>query len=991
MKQIKYLNKIGHSFIFVLFLLISSSAAYAQTTIKGKVTSLMDKEALIGVNIVVTGTSIGTISDASGNYTLTVPDDAKSLKFSYIGYNSETVAINGKTEINVQLIENIEGLNEIVVVGYGVQKKSDVTGAVISIDADKFADSPETNILQSLQGSMAGLRITVSGTDAEGASASMLIRGQNSITASNTPLIIIDGIPFSGGLSEVNPNDIKSIEVLKDASSAAIYGARGSNGVILITTKLGKEGEMKVSYDGSFSINNIAYLPDLMDGETFYRRKLEYGETFTVTEQENYDNKKFTNWIEEATQTGYKQNHNLSVSGGNENTKYFLSSSYTDVKGIAKNDNFNRLTMRVNIEQKLFEGAKLGTNTTIGFYDRSGLEADFSDASRMNPLGNPYNEDGSLKLTAWEDPNYAENPLNALNYINSDKTKRINTNNYIQIDIPFIEGLSYKLNTGYEYRSRLNQTYAGMNTYVGNQNNGMLEIFNEYEENWIVDNIVSYSHVFGKHSLFFTGLYSAQKEVLENNDIEAYNFPSDVLTYYQPNKALTTQTDADYTESAHLSQMLRVNYSFDSRYMLTLTARRDGYSAFGVNTKFGIFPSIAFGWNITNEKFLKSIETLNLLTNLKLRLSYGVNGNEAISPYSTLPNLFSKNYLTPDLQPAFGFYPKRLGNPNLGWETTKSFNLGVDFGLWNDRVYGIIDYYNSNTFDLLLDKTISPMNGDDYIRENIGETKNYGIEFQISSVNVKTGKFKWRTDFNIAHNKTEIVHIGLTDEQGNYIDDIASNWFIGEAIQVNYDYVFDGIWQENDDIASSHQPTAMPGDIKYKDVNDDGMISVDDKQIIGSRIPNFVAGLTNSFSYGNFTLSFLLNSVQGIMRRNLYYGTGQISFRVNSYDKNFWSPDNPNNEYPANVDRDVNPLDMNFYEDASFLRLQDISLSYKIPEKLLSKISAKNAVIYVNMKNAATWTKWTGLDPEFLAISPVNRQRSAPQVKSLLFGMRLSF
>lgn len=994
--------------LIVLFCVVGCSSAFAAThslpsgfddgntgnqqiEVTGTVKDAQTGETLPGINISVSGTTTGTITDANGHFSLKVNDLNLTLRFSSIGYTAVDVALKGRSVVDVLLQEDTQSIDEVVVVGYGVQKKSDVTGSVVSLNMEKLSERPSTNIIQALQGSMAGLTISVNGANADGSSTSMLIRGQNSITASNTPLIVLDGVPFSGEMTELNPNDIQSLEVLKDASSAAIYGARGSNGVILITTKTGKKGKTTVSYDNYFGFDEISQIPKLMDGSTFHMRKSEYGETFTALEQANYDAGKYTNWVKEATRMGFKNQHNVSISGANETARYFVSASLNDVKGVAKNDDFKRYTLRINFDLNLSKFARFGTNTSLGYYDRSGVKADFFDAFRMNPLGNAYNADGTIAMLAWEDPFYAINPLNALNYINNDQTKSINTNNYIQADIPFIKGLSYKLNTGYEYRTLLNQTYAGMNTYVGSQSNGQLELLTQYEENWLAENIVSYTNTFGKHAVFLTGLYSAQSESREINTTVGLSFPSDVLTYYQPDKAQSTQLNAAYRKSTHLSQMFRANYNFDSRYLLTLTVRRDGYSAFGDNKKFGTFPSVAVGWNLTNERFAKSLEWLELVNTLKLRLSYGANGNEAISPYSTLPSLSSRDYLSPDFKPLFGFYPQKLGNPSLGWETTKSLNAGLDFGLWKNRLTGLIELYWSTTTDLLLDKTISPINGDTYIRENIGETKNKGIEFQISSVNIKKSDFSWRTDFNVAHNQTEIVNVGLTDENGNFINDIASEWFIGQSIKVNYDYVFDGIWQTGDDIANSPQPTAFPGYIKYKDVNQDGLISPLDKQVIGSRSPSLVAGMTNTFTYNNFSLSFLLNAVNGITYRNLLYGTGQVSFRINSYDKNFWSATNPTNEYPANIDGNVNPLGMDFYEDASFIRLQDLSFSYKVPEDLLKKISFSKAEVFVNLKNMATWTKWKGLDPEFLAISPVNQQRATPQVKSYIFGIRFSF
>ncbi|WP_321343118.1 TonB-dependent receptor [uncultured Draconibacterium sp.] len=965
--------------ILALFLL-TVTTGFAQ--VNGTVTDQASGEPLPGVSIMIKGTITGTVTNFNGEYTLKAnPGD--SLQFSFIGYKPISVKVGNNPVIDVRLEENLQELDEVVVVGYGVQKKSDVTGSVVSFNTEEIEDRPQVNILQSLQGSMAGFRVSIDASNAEGASANMMIRGQNSITASNTPLIILDGVPYSGRMSELNPNDISSIEVLKDASSAAIYGARGANGVILITTKLGKKGSMQVSYEGYYSIDKVGNIPDMMDGETFAMRKEEYGETFTVTEEESIAMGRSTDWIDIATQTGQKQQHNLSLRGGNDKTKYFISTVYNDAKGIAKNDMFKRLTIRLNMEHLLSSWIKFGTNTMLGRYDRSGYRSSFSRAFTMNPLGIPYNEDGSIAMLAWEDAFFAENPLNPLNAKSEEITRRVNTNNYFQFDFPFLKGLSYKLNTGYEFRNLLSQRYDGRDTYDGYLANGILRTNNAYEENWIIENILSYNKTIGKHNIFLTGLYSAQQEQDKYNNIYATNFPNDVMTYYQPNKASSLEAYAGLTQTNHISQMLRANYGFDSRYLITATIRRDGYSAFGSNKKFGLFPSLALGWNMMNESFFKNVDFLQKVDVLKLRLSYGKNGNEAISAYSTLPSLASKNYLTADLTSAFGFYPNKLGNPSLGWETTESINTGVDFTLFGNRVRGLLDMYWSTTSDLLLDKTISSINGVDNIRENIGQTKNRGIEFQISSVNISSNDFTWTTDFNISSYKTSIENIGLTDDDGKYIDDIASEWFIGQPVSVNYDYVFDGIWQEDDDIANS----AQPGDIKYKDVNDDGEITPDDKQIIGSRIPDFVAGLTNSFVYKNFKFSFFLNSVYGVTMPNRLYETGVNSFRQNSFNKNFWSVDNPNNEYPANVDRDVNPMDMNFYRDASFLRLQDVTFSYTFPQQLCEKLTLNGAEIYLNLKNMATWTKWTGLDPEF---SDWNNQYATPQVKSVLIGLRVN-
>lgn len=479
-------------------------------------------------------------------------------------------------------------------------------------------------------------------------------------------------------------------------------------------------------------------------------------------------------------------------------------------------------------------------------------------------------------------------------------------------------------------------------------------------------------------------MYSAQSEWFENHDVSAEGFPNDVMTYYQASKASLIEPTATYNKQTHLSQMIRANYVFDSRYLLTLTTRRDGYSAFGSDSKFGVFPSAAFGWNISNEKFL---ENSNKINNLKLRLSYGKSGNEAVGAYSTLPTLSSVNYVDDDDATLFGFYPSRLGDPSLGWETTVSFNAGLDFGLFKNRVRGLIDVYSSKTTDLLLSKSISNVNGTGSITQNIGETANKGIEFQITSVNVRNDNFQWKTDFNIAHYDTEIVNVGLTDDEGNYIDDVDNKWFIGEPISVNFDYVFDGIYQE--DTAGTPQGNVEAGDIRYLDADGDGSITTNDKQIIGRKIPDFVAGLTNTFEYKNWTFSFFLNMVSGMTQSNELLYTQDNDLRENRYDVTFWTPENQSNTYPRN-DRtaSVNPRSMKFYRNTDFIRLQDVTLNYRFPSETLKKFKIDNLELFTNIKNLYTQTDWIGLDPEFSDTS--GRQTAVPQTTSFLLGLKIS-
>jgi TonB-linked SusC/RagA family outer membrane protein len=978
-----------------------------KTTISGKV---KDEKGLSipGASVVVKGTTTGIITDSEGNYSLgNVPENA-TLQFSFVGMKTQEVKLTGQKAVNVVLAEEAIGIEEVIAVGYGVQKKSDLTGSVASFNTKTLQEHPQPNIIQNLQGAVAGLNIAITGSNAEGSSTATTIRGTNSITASNKPLIILDGIPFSGSWSELNPNDIQAIEILKDASSAAIYGARGSNGVILVSTKKGKKEQMTVSYDGFISMDEAINIPTLMDGDTFYKYKVEalkaantapitptnpepWMGAITATEDRMHKAGLSTDWLKLSLRNGFKQQHNASFRGSVGKSSYYVSLNYTDSKGISLNDKFNRVGFRINFDQELTPWLKFSTNTQFGRYDRSGNNPDFSKAFLMNPLSEAYDANGNLKLSSWEDSSvsYARNPLSSINEKNSDITQKLITNNVFDVTIPFIKGLTYKLNTGYTTEFNKVQNYQGRDTYEGLNANGILANNSENSSDWIIENILSYIRQFGKHSLFVTGLYSAQSTISESSSVTGLNFGNDVMYYYQVSKAGILSGSANYTKSNHISQMMRVNYGYDSRYLLTLTTRRDGYSAFGEDSKFGVFPSVAIGWNISNERFYKGSALSAVLSNLKYRFSWGKNGNEAVSAYVTLPNLSSDNYLSDAKTPLYGYYPSRLASPNLGWETTRSLNSGLDFGILNDRIRGTFDIYWSNTSDLLLSRTIPSINGTNSLIGNIGKTKNNGMEIQISSRNIQNKKFSWNTNLTFSHYKTQIVNVGLYDAAGNPISDIASNWFIGQPVTVNYDYKITGIWQITDPANPTGKQNAdfqysVPGYVKYDRLSPSGDITPADKQIIGSRIPKFTAGMNNSFSYGNFSLSIFLNSSYGITARNSLKDVGNVSWRENQLNKVFWTPENPINTYPKNdLNGSVNPLRAGFYEKASFLRLQDIALAYRFPESITKRMKMQRLEFYLNVNNLATWTSWTGLDPEF-----IGSQRATPKTRSFLLGLR---
>lgn len=963
-------------------------------TITGKVTD-ENGQGLPGASVLVKGTALGTVSDLEGNYTLEVPDDATTLVFSYVGYLTEEVEIGGRSVIDHRFTLDITSLSEVIVVGYGTQKKSDVTGSVASVEDYRLENVPNTNFVQALQGSVSGVYISNNSAGAEQSDVNIRIRGQNSIAANNEPLIVLDGVPFSGNISQINQNDIESIEVLKDVSSSAIYGTRGANGVILITTKKGSLGTPVITYSGYVGVQSATNIPEVYSGQEFYDFKLERlgaqddpGSVMTPSEIESFEAGRFTDWADLSTRTSIQQEHSISISSGTEKTKFYLSGTYLDVEGIALGDEFQRYNLRLNLDQKITDWLGVGANTRLGYIDRSGVAVNFGEAFFMNPLTTPFEEDGSLTVYPWEEDEFFQNPLANSIYDNEDEEYTIFSNLYLDLDLPFVPGLSYRLNTGFEYSNRDRNTYRGSGTKIGLEANGGVGLSTNRQDrnrNYLIENIINYNKTFGKHNLDITGLYSSQSTDLQRFQLDAEGFPTDRLTFYQAELAALTTPSNVYRKSTILSQMGRINYGYDGKYLITLTARRDGFSGFGANEKYAFFPSLALGWNIAQEDFFGASRAVS---NLKLRLSYGRIGNQAIRPFQTLARLDLQSYLGGNdgrvLAP--GFIPATLGDDNLGWETTTSSNIGVDYGFFGGRVQGSVDYYTSTTEDLLLRRTISSVQGITSILQNIGETKNHGLEILLSGAVIDRGDFKWSADLNFSFNRNEIV-----DLYGDGQDDIANRWFIGEPINVNYGLAFDGIWQERDSSMAALY-NAIPGDVRIKDVNGDTLITADDdREIFGNLQPDFIAGLGSTFSYKNFSLNFFLYTEQGVERPNALLGTEVFldGVRTNGVRRDWWTPENPINSYPRN-DQNSNPREVVFVEDASFIRMRDVTLSYTLPESLLQNIGLKDVRVYSTVRNLFTITDWTGTDPEWTGTdtnSGFDRQFSIPLNRTFIFGI----
>ena len=971
--------------------------------VKGQVTD-KNGDGVIGATVKVKDAQAGTVTDYNGNFSLNV-QKAGTLVVSYIGYLTKEIAFTPGQTLNITIEEDATALDEVVVVGYGVQKKSDVTGSVTSINKDRLSKLPVTNVLQAVQGAAAGVTIS-QGSSIPGDAPSALVRGRNSINAGTGPYIVVDGIPISksgGSLNDINPGDIESMEILKDASATAIYGTNGANGVILITTKHGKEGKPSVSYNGYIGFENFAHKMDYCNGAQITQRYKDYvaqnpGETMyndfvkNQNEAEAQAAGRETDWLYDmVSQTGIIQDHNVTVNGGAEKIKYFISCDYMSQKGVLKGFNYKRYSLRMNIDADVTNYLKIGTNSYIVSHNRDGGRVNFMMAEAMSPYGKVYEDDGSYCIYPMYTESLFFNPMRDINQDHERRQWNINLNAYAELNFGNIwkplTGLTYKFNFGYSFVPKRENYYNGAEQ---NDPNGYGYIFNAETQSRTVENILTYAKDIQKHHFDITLLYASSRKKYHDNTATGAKFINDELLWHNLGGG-GTQTAKSYTDLYKtVSQMGRLNYSYDSRYLFTFTVRRDGSSVFGADNKYGTFPSIALGWNIANEKFMEKADWLN---NLKLRLSYGKAGNEAIGVYETLAKM-SNAALTMDGQSATALYPSsRMGNSGLGWETTKTFNIGIDFGFLNNRINGNIDFYTSTTTDLLLQRNLPKVSGYSNVYMNMGKTANKGLEITINSKNIVTKDFTWGTNLVWSWNKNEIK-----DLYGDEKSDIGNRWFIGEPISVIYDYEMVGIWQKDEIERGDHlnwDPQAQPGDVKLRDVNGDGKIDPnDDKTIQGQTTPKWIGGLTNTFTYKNLSLSIFIQTVQGLKRNNSLLGTAsdEMGRRNSPTEIGYWSESNPSNEFRS-LSKTSNRWGYGFPCDASFTRIKDVTLSYQFPAQIINALRISALTVYASARNLATFTSWKGWDPEadITQRGWGGYENNYPMTKSYVFGLNVTF
>ena len=977
------------------------SGVYGQEKINGQVTDEATGAPLPGVNVLLKGSDQGTVTDLDGNYSLVVPGNDAVLVFSYIGYIPEEVEVGSRNTIDVVLLPDVRSLNELVVVGYGTQIKRNVTGSVAQVDVEQLEIQPNTNIGQALRGRVAGVQFIDNGRP--GQSGEILVRGQRSITANNDPLIVVDGAFFNGELADINPNDVESMEVLKDASAAAIYGSRAANGVILITTKKGTSEKPTFRFNTYYGFSDWSHRMPLYSPESYLQRRLDFRaqnqpdeapvparELLEEPEQEMFDAGRTVDPWEAISQDARQQSYNLSISGRTDRTNYFISGSYVDEDGLIYGDRASRTSLRLNLANKITDWLEIGINSQYTQRDLSGVNASTLSAYWLSPYSKLYFDDAQTEPVPFPSgDDLVQNPMfNALQMDNEEIYNNLFANLFAVVDIPFVEGLTYNLRYNPNLRWDHNYSFSPIYQGGGISNPGTGRKFNRNQRNWQVENILTYEKKFGEHNLDLTLLYGRNYGFTESVFAEGRGFVNDENGWHNLDIAETKEIETAASEISGVSSMARLNYQFRQRYLLTLTARRDGSSVFGADRKYGTFPSVALGWIMSDESFMEDLRGVDML---KLRLSYGAVGNQAVPAYRSLERSASAPYVFGS-ETYFGIFPDSeiMANPTLGWETTVAKNVAVDFEFFRGRIGGTVEYYDMSTTDLLLGRSLPPMTGFEATVVNLGETRNKGVEIALNTVNVRSDKFQWESSITFASNRNRIEHLYFADADNDGVedDDLGNRWFIGQPIGVTYDYVFDGIYQEGDELPDGYQA----GWVRVKDLDNDGEITPEDRTILGQRQPKYRWGINNSVSYGGLSLSFFINAMQGwesefnLLDVSSQTGNSFPGRSVNFLDAGYWTPENRSNTRPGLTY--TNPLGMNYYLSRDFIRLQDVTLAYNFPAPMLERIKMNSLRVYLSGRNLVTFTDWMGPDPES-GYNSINNLY--PTSRTVVGGLTISF
>ena len=981
-------------------------------------------EPVIGANVTEKGTTNGMITDLDGNFSLTVQKNA-TLVISYIGYVTQEIAIKGNTNLNITLKEDSKALEEVVVIGYGTARKSDVTGSIASVGGDKLQEMPSTNITYALQNRVAGVDMTQTSSQ-PGATMQIRIRGTRSLTASNDPLVVLDGIPFMGNLSDINPGDIKSMDILKDASSTAIYGSRGANGVILITTNRGAQGTpAKFTYNGYVGAKSVFSKYPMMDGPK-YAEMRKYAGKFENSLDESDDTN--TDWQDLLYRTGMVNSHDVSGAGGTNNGSYSFGAAYYKDQGVIPTQNYTRYSLRGSFDQGVGKYFRFGLTTNSNYNITKGSNVGPYSVLNNTPLANPYNADGSLKRTVKlnsQDENFVvtRDLVEDLedSWLNEKKGFGTYNNLFAEVQCPWVKGLKYRVNLGLNYRSTKGGVFTGEGINSSTADTPSTASLEHTETtNWAVENLITYDRTFGKHQLNIVGMYSAEETVYTKSHIAARDIPAEYLQYYNLGRAegnITVNPDNwDYQKSGLMSWMGRAMYTYDNRYMLMATVRADASSRLAKGHQWHTYPAVSAGWNIGQESFMDDLEWLDIL---KVRVGYGQTSNQAVNPYSTWGKLSTRPYNFGPTGYATGYYVSALPNYDLGWEYSSTWNFGLDFTLFGGRLSGTFEYYIQKTSDLLQNVNLPSTSGVSSYVGNVGKTENKGVEFTLNGTILDNHNgWTWDASINISANRNKLTELASGADR-----DEANNWFVGHPIDAIYDYEKIGLWQEGDPYLDILEPGGNVGMIKVKytgEYNEDGtpvrQIGPDDRQII-SMEPKFTGGFSTRVAYKGFDLNVITAfKCGGKLISTLHHSNGYLNMltgRRGQVDVDYWTEENTNAKYPkpGGIQSGDNPKYGSTlgYFDASYWKVRNISLGYKFDEqKWLKNFGIQSLRAYVSIQNpfviCSPFHKETGLDPETnsygnenVAVTSGIQRRfltvgtNAPSTRNYLFGINLTF
>ncbi len=1031
----------------IISLVLCASVDYStaqQTEVTGVVTAASDGASLPGVNIAIKGTNRGTSTNMQGEFTLRVPSLQDTLVFSYIGYQTREIPINDRTRLNVALRSQAITGEEMVVVGYGEQERQDVTGSVSSVRPEQFKVGANTSVDQLIMGKVPGVRV-VENSGEPGGGLSINIRGAGSVNAGTGPLYVIDGMPienqsaqagtgagFVGSrsgrseISSLNPSDIQSIEILKDASATAIYGARGANGVVLITTKKGDRGQMQVNYDGYMGIQNPARELDLLSTQEYVQVNNELVEARglpddqKITSDEIANGGAGTDWRKEVyNDNAFMHDNNLSFSGGSDDTRYYASLNFMEQEGLVQSSKFEKYSGRVNIDQQTSDKFNWSINLSANYakddyaptgYGLNENAGALYTAMNWDPTKPVYNNDG----TFFESNDLTmENPV-AL--VNGEESIRSTYRYFGTMNASYdvLPQFTLKANIGGDVKSQRRDTYISRLTQSGRAFGGIASISEGQATNYLLETTAHYRESFDKHEFDAMVGATTQEFITIRDYQEAMGFANDATRTNNMSLGDQETFDMNSTKFGYtlISYIGRVNYQYDNTYLFTGTFRADGSSKFGENNKYGYFPSFALGWRMTEEPFLEDVDALS---NLKLRFSWGETGNQEIGNFLSLTTFGPGGTPIWDNSPVVGLAPERLANPNIQWETTRQWNVGLDFGLFNQRITGSAEYYEKDTYDMLLDMPIPNETGFQSQIRNVGSIFNSGFELSLNTRNISKRDFTWTTSLNFSTLQNEVEDLGGIEEiiTGNV--GFTNGFFLireGVPLRSFYGYEIQGIWQEDDDLTNA-PANVEPGMFKYKDqvtvdtdgdgVPDakDGVINADDRVVLGNSFPDYTFSIGNTFSYQSFTLDIFIEGAQGVdmLNGNLIDTYFPVQFRRNKLAEpylNRWTPDNPTNKYPSFVDplaQGQRAVNSRTVQDASYLRLKTVKLSYSVPAATLGNLMRK-ATIYVTGENLYTLTDYTGLDPALNSNGNANARidyNSYPLGRTFMAGIQLGF